>query len=129
MSCSDQNASKAKNLQIRGARISCSHVRSTQSIDESFGWRWEPQRGSQGKAERRLRRNFNLLVSGKRSPHESCSRTYERTNACSLSSPSQSTDQRSSSRASTGGSSGALTLALNRAAQHIGLDWIGLSLR
>src|SRR5215472_9314135 len=129
MSRSDRNESKATNLQISERASQAATSDQPQAIDESFGGGWERRRGSQGKAERRLRRNFNLLVSGKRPPHESCSRTYERTNARSLSSPSQSTDQRSSSRSSTGGGGGALTLALNRAAQHIGLDWIGLSLR
>src|SRR6266705_3073272 len=82
----------------RSARISCGQVGSTQSIEESFGWRWESQRGGQGKAERGLRRNLNLLVSGKRAPHESCGCTYEGTDACSLSSSCQSADQRTSGR-------------------------------
>src|SRR5207244_12047222 len=91
----------------------------TKSGKRSVGLRWESQLGGQGKAQRGLRRNFNLLVSGKGSPHESCGRTYKRTNACSLSSPCQSTDQRTSSRSSASGSGSTLTLALNRAAQHI----------
>ena len=98
-------------------------------MEESPGWGWESQRGSQGKAQGRLRRDFNLLVSGKRASHESCCRTYESTNTSSLSSPRQSADQCAACRSSTGGSRGALTLSLNRAAQHIGLDLVGVSLR
>lgn len=116
-------------LQIteRASRAGRSDHRSHET--ESFGWRWESQRGSQRKAEWRFRRNFNLFVSGKRSAYESCRGAYKRTNACSFSSPCQTADQRASSRSSPGGSGGALTLALNRAAQHIGPDLIGHSPR
>src|SRR5215472_28080 len=111
-------------LQFR-ERASCRQVRSTDGLS---GWRRESQRGGQSKAQRRLRRNFNLLVSGKRSSYESGGGTHERTNACSRSSSCQATDQRTSGRSSTRGSGSALTFALNCATQHIAVDLIGQSL-
>ena len=95
-------------------------------LAELFGRRWQRQRRGQSEAERRLGRDFNLLVSGQRPSHQSGACAHQRTDACSFASAGDPSNQRTPGCSSAGRDSGPLAFAFDRLSYYGGLDVIGL---
>ena len=82
---------------------------------------------SQSEAERRLCRNFNLLVPGQSPPDKTRCSTHTGTDSGARASASDASYQRTTGRSSAGSGSCPLTLSLYCAAEHAGLDLIRMS--
>src|SRR5271165_4990713 len=113
---------------MNDARQNAGQVVSNSKRNEakSFASRRERQGRSQCEAERRLGRNFNLLVSGECPAHQTSSRAHESANSRSLTSTCKPTNQCTPGRSSAGGGSRPLAFPFLRAAQYVRFDRISV---